>query len=196
MLYPVLVNNVAFFVWELHLYQVMRSKARLFLNANVVKQQQRQLSDLIDAVPDSVLICKKGDKESNMKALYANLKMNSFFGCGITDTKTIRNNSNGRYKRGVKGEPLKRKVFFKTDLNEPEQLSHNEKNPSQNTEDDGNSFSLIDIINENQKQEFLSLPKHAFERTVYKVVDPNPYAEDFQKTKILQIRVLDFLFED
>ncbi len=108
---------------------------------------------MIDAVPDSVLICKKGDTETNnMEALYANLKMNSFFGCGVTNAKTIRDNSSGRYKWGVKGEPLKRKVFFKTDLNEPAQLSsENERDLSIDTEYDRSPLSLIDIINEEDK---------------------------------------------
>ncbi len=105
--------------------------------------------------------------------------MNIFFGCAITNAKNTHKNSNKRYKRGGKGDPLKRKVFFKTDLNETEHLPSSETDQHIDTENDRNSLSLIDIINELQTKEFHSLPKQEFEKTVYKVVDPNPYAEDF-----------------
>ena len=37
----------------------MRAKLLLFIKVQTVKRQEQQLSDLLDAVPDSVFICSK-----------------------------------------------------------------------------------------------------------------------------------------
>ena len=46
-------------VMEPQVYINMKSKTQLFLKIKIVEQQQVQLSDLIDAMPDSVIICTK-----------------------------------------------------------------------------------------------------------------------------------------
>jgi len=63
----------------------MRAKLLLFIKIQTVKRQEQQLSDLLDAVPDSVFICSKNIFDSDgiskgPKCVYANFKMNSFFG--------------------------------------------------------------------------------------------------------------------
>jgi hypothetical protein len=57
--YSVFVTYVAVLGGELYFYLMRKSQAYLFLQAKVVEQQQKQLSDLLHAVPDSVLICSK-----------------------------------------------------------------------------------------------------------------------------------------
>ena len=69
-------------VIETAVYINMKARARLFLKAKTSKQQQRQLLDLLDAMPDSVLLCTKGSAEGQnvVKSVYSNLKMNNLFG--------------------------------------------------------------------------------------------------------------------
>ena len=69
-------------VIEAAVYINMKARARLFLKARTSKQQQRQLLDLLDAIPDSVLLCTKeeGGGQNALTSVYANLKMNNLFG--------------------------------------------------------------------------------------------------------------------
>ena len=48
---------------ESSIYINMKARARLFLKMRTSKQQQKQLLDLLDSMPDSVLLCTKGTPE-------------------------------------------------------------------------------------------------------------------------------------
>ena len=45
---------------------------------------------MLDAVPDCVLICSKSKDGSKAQNLYANMKMNNFFGCDIIKASTTK----------------------------------------------------------------------------------------------------------
>ena len=81
-------------------------------------------------MPDSVIICKKGKDSSNPKAIYANTKSNTFFGCKVVKRDSTEGNTKDgqKPKRQVKNpyirdkqakkffnEPLKEKIFVDTD---------------------------------------------------------------------------------
>lgn len=70
---------------ETSTYINMKAKAELFVRIAHSEQQQRQLADLLDMVPDCVLICQPSEpvaaKSSPcQKAVYANRKTSSIFG--------------------------------------------------------------------------------------------------------------------
>ena len=48
-----------------------------------VEQQETQLKGLLDAVPDSVYICSKATEERRPRSLFANQKLNTFFGSDV-----------------------------------------------------------------------------------------------------------------
>jgi len=61
---------------ELALYLNVKARANLFMEIKIVEQQQRQMSDLLDLVPDSVFICTKTKGDKQPKSMFANIKMN------------------------------------------------------------------------------------------------------------------------
>ena len=65
---------------ELNVYVNTKAKAKLFLKIKTTEQQQKQLADLLDAVPDNVFICSKAPGDTQVRGVYANFKMNNFFG--------------------------------------------------------------------------------------------------------------------
>ena len=78
---------------------------------------------ILDAVPDSVYICSKAKEDAMPVGLYANNKMNSFFGCDIV------NPSEKKRVRGIGGllrmgqewnvnRPLTRKIFQTRQISE------------------------------------------------------------------------------
>jgi len=69
--------------FEASLYINMKAKADLFLKMQTNKQQECQLSELLDKVPDSVFICTRGSEATAPKPVYANLNMTKFFGRDI-----------------------------------------------------------------------------------------------------------------
>ena len=52
------------------------------MNVNQAIEQQNQLINVLDIVPDGVLICTKS-KNSKIEGLFANFRMNSFFGRNV-----------------------------------------------------------------------------------------------------------------
>jgi len=61
----------------------MRSKALLFMQVRKMGMQERQLSNLLDSLPDKVLICTKAQEGKAPKSIYSNMQMNAFFGCDL-----------------------------------------------------------------------------------------------------------------
>ena len=68
---------------EISLYQNMKDKVELFLRFKASEKQQNSLTELLDAVPDCVYICTKPGEENVPRGLYANLKMDQFFGRSV-----------------------------------------------------------------------------------------------------------------
>ena len=59
-----------------------KAKANLFLRMKLLTLQQKQMLDLLDSVPDKVLICSQ--KHDNLPVgVYSNRKMTQFFGRDI-----------------------------------------------------------------------------------------------------------------
>ena len=65
---------------EAVIYLQVRAQALLFIKIKYVEMQERQMVSLLDLVPDSVFICAKTADEQDPEGLYANFKMNQFFG--------------------------------------------------------------------------------------------------------------------
>ena len=62
----------------------------------VAEKHQKQMLDLLDSVPDKVLICKEPQEGLNPKCIYSNRKMNEFFGRDLVkaekqNVKTAKN---------------------------------------------------------------------------------------------------------
>ena len=76
--------NLAFVITiESAIYLQVKSKAKLFDLVKRGEQQQNQLMNLLDIVPDSVFICTKSIDSMLPRGLFANQQMNKFFGRDI-----------------------------------------------------------------------------------------------------------------
>lgn len=67
------------FIFELTFYFNTRVKLLLFMEIKSSQRQQQQLLNLLDTVPDNVLICKNGQGDERPKAFYANSFIEAFF---------------------------------------------------------------------------------------------------------------------
>lgn len=70
----------AWVVLEIIFYVQLKAQAKLFLMTKVTDYQQTQLFNLLDSVPDKVLICSRNPEELLPKATYSNRQMIEFFG--------------------------------------------------------------------------------------------------------------------
>ena len=70
-------------------YCSMRSKALLFLRVKVMSKQERQLSNLLDAMPDKFLISTRVQEARAPKSIYSNKQMDTFFGCNMVEPGLI-----------------------------------------------------------------------------------------------------------
>ena len=70
----------AYTFFESVAYITQKNKAKLFLTKKVTDLQQVQLFNLLDTVPDRVLICSQNPDRHTVEGLYSNRKMNEFFG--------------------------------------------------------------------------------------------------------------------
>ena len=77
-LLTLLVGN--WIVLEIIFFVQAKSNARLFLSNKVTQFQQNQLFNLLDSVPDKVLICSRNTEEMTPKATYSNRQMREFLG--------------------------------------------------------------------------------------------------------------------
>ena len=59
-------------VLESHLYIMTRAQVQLYVRLATIQQQEQQLSDLLDMVPESVLICTKDAEHERSKGVFAN----------------------------------------------------------------------------------------------------------------------------
>ena len=61
-----------FFAIEISIFNNYNAKLQLFVQVKQLEVQQAQLSDLLNAVPDSVYICSRASEGVAPKSLYAN----------------------------------------------------------------------------------------------------------------------------
>ena len=67
------ITNVAIIAFaEAGTYASTRSKALLFKRVKVMSTQEKQLSNLLDSVPDKVLICTRAEEARAPKCIYSN----------------------------------------------------------------------------------------------------------------------------
>ena len=72
---------------EITIYINFKAQLKLFVLLKISEREQMQLANLLNTVPDNVFICSKGTESQAMQSLYANLKMNTFFGGDIVNYK-------------------------------------------------------------------------------------------------------------
>ena len=76
-----LIVETLFFVQE-------KAQVRLFMASKVIKLQEKQLLDVLDSVPDNVLVCSnEQDKDIRPQPLYNNRQMREFFGGSLVSTR-------------------------------------------------------------------------------------------------------------
>ena len=68
-------------IGELIFYVQMKAQVKLFIASQVIEMQERQLLNMLDTVPDKVLVCSI-ERKDDLKAqpLYNNRQMKEFFG--------------------------------------------------------------------------------------------------------------------
>lgn len=149
---------------------------------------------MLDAVPDSVFILEKETEEIAGKPLYANIKMNAFFGCDIvrrpektTEKTTKKKHSYPTVPRPDTAEPLKRKLFH------PQGLSTNEED----------ALSLLDIIKNEATAQAHQQDGDGGEQAqrksskMFQVTKAaNPYASQEESSRTINIKLLDVLYND
>ena len=98
--------------------------------------QQEQLFNLLDTVPDSVLICSQQSESNTPKSLYSNRRMKEFFGGKISHIEgegETRGNMRPRNYKKKEKNPLNKPCFKKINdrfetfsLDEERQFMQNE----------------------------------------------------------------------
>ena len=72
----VLLRIVLFLIFEIIFYVQQKVQAKMFLSQINVSQQQKQLQNILDTVPDKVLICSQDvNSEEELSPLYSNQQM-------------------------------------------------------------------------------------------------------------------------
>ena len=100
-----------FFEAVAHITQ--KNKAKLFLTKKVTDLQQVQLFNLLDTVPDRVLICSQDPKRQTVEGLYSNRKMNEFFGSDMALRSEDKTESTSvKRSKSLKHHTLMRKQIF------------------------------------------------------------------------------------
>ena len=94
-------NILIYIAVEAIVYMNYHAKASLFLRVQVANMQEEQMQNLINTMPDMVLICSKPFEDSLPKSVYSNRKMNAFFGCNLVLNETSK----------TKKRPAKKKIF-------------------------------------------------------------------------------------
>ena len=76
MIVPILVVALI----EASVYSNMKANAHLFHKLKTVQQQQKQMKNLLNAIPDSVFICTKEENDLHeTRPLYANTQTKALF---------------------------------------------------------------------------------------------------------------------
>jgi len=94
------------------IYVNHKAKANLFMRIKVIALQEEQLKNLLDTVPDKVLIVSKPSEAIAPRSLYSNRGMNEFFGGDIVEMSTrSKKEISGRRKGASLQDPTKRAIF-------------------------------------------------------------------------------------
>ena len=115
------------FILEVSLRNNIFSKGKLFTENKVNLRQQEQLANLLNSVPDNVLICKKSSANKAPVCVYGNSRINSFFGQSVIEHRYDAANPNVKINKKLRKvnspytkdlqqrlenlNPLRRKVF-------------------------------------------------------------------------------------
>ena len=116
---------------ELALYINFKARAKLFIQNQMSQKQQEQLGELLNSVPDSVMICTKGDESRAPRPVYGNSHINRFFGHSVVksavydasgkkrlravtspyEKKSKRQSASEKAEQKQRERPLSRNVF-------------------------------------------------------------------------------------
>ena len=176
---------------------------------------------MLDTVPDSVVIFSKSTEQHSAKVLYANRRVNTFFGENIKiesqlSTERKNKNSANRFKRTG---PLKNRIFqdFEVDVcidnDSVNKLSESNFYKSIHASSSVQKLSLMDIVIQKQLQQeqiyaesetghnngvstqqtyLVSKPANKYETT-----NENEDGEEEEKAPgVVLIRIMDVLFND
>lgn len=109
--YLVLFGTV---VSEMIFYVQYNAQAKLYLSLKVTDFQQKQLFNVLDTVPDKVLIVSRGSDQKLAKAEYANRKIQNFFGSDLSvpiqSQQAVSTGTSLRSKRAAT-HPMKNRIF-------------------------------------------------------------------------------------
>ena len=154
--------------------------------------QQKQLSNLLDTVPDKVLICSPVPEGGVAEGIYSNRKMNEFFG-GNMGFKAGENSAlyqTRRAKASAKRNPrVKQKILMGKQI-------------FRNCMDD--AITPSDLIGESKQSLNEIIKKHQLEKkesnvmglrtgSRYKVLKPNKYASD-QREMTIELQMFDVVY--
>ena len=87
--FRITVNVLIISVLEIISYITYKVKANLFLKIKIAKMQEEKFQNLLNTVPDKVLICTQVREDGFTKSIYSNYQMNKFFGSNIVDRVKI-----------------------------------------------------------------------------------------------------------
>ena len=93
------------------MYVNHKAKANLFMRIKVIALQEEQLKNLLDTVPDKVLIMSKTSEASAPKSLYSNRQMNELFGCDVVYSDKLYRSQKSRKQVSKKEAPTRQKIF-------------------------------------------------------------------------------------
>ena len=113
-LFFIITITICFVLIEIISYVNHKEKAQLFLKIKQTAFQQEQIQNLLNTVPDSVLISSLATESKAPLTIYSNRQMNNFFGCD-----TIFKD------RMSKNRPLQRRIFKENSLIDDQQCQSN-----------------------------------------------------------------------
>ena len=85
----------------------MKVQVKLFLAGKVNKLQEQQLFNMLDAVPDQVMICSTDRSDTTeTQPLYNNLQMRQFFGSDVVSE--VKNALKEKSKAAIEGDQTRK----------------------------------------------------------------------------------------
>jgi len=99
---------------EIIFYVQARAQVKLYLASKKIKQQEKQLLDMLDSVPDQVLVCSaEHDKDLEPRPLYNNRWMRDFFGGSLVNEGLIIKPPKSKKKPSVrKLSKFQKRIFW------------------------------------------------------------------------------------
>ena len=85
------IRICVYWLLETIFYVQQKVQAKMFLSQMNARQQEKQLLNLLDTVPDKVLICSQEDiSQEELSPLYSNQQMRQFYGEDLVKSKNKR----------------------------------------------------------------------------------------------------------